>query len=268
MKDDGKAAIIIGGHTTWDEHGRVTAGTNRIFLNYLYHFYNVEDIIPINGKKLYSRQGTSINTRLILIDGAKAVPDGAAPLKNKLHSTVVNTHEELWDRVGLDKYRSPVPEGKLFVYYGFRKLTPKAIRKPQLVVFFENANNNPSKNEEWINRRIEVVYKREQTESEKIDSSHNNRMFTEYGYFIEDKPYNGDIEKVLNQNFEADKNHISKAERERIRTKLKEAYKTCYKSHYKTEKSHRNDVATAKIRAKAILIKQKQEKPFPKNEIE
>ncbi|MCU4165723.1 hypothetical protein [Carboxylicivirga caseinilyticus] len=112
MKDDGKAAIIIGGHTTWDEHGRVTAGTNRIFLNYLYHFYNVEDIIPINGKKLYSRQGTSINTRLILIDGAKAVPDGAAPLKNILHSTVVNTHEELWDRVGLGNSRSPKPQTK------------------------------------------------------------------------------------------------------------------------------------------------------------
>nr|WP_319401844.1 hypothetical protein [uncultured Carboxylicivirga sp.] len=102
MKDNGRAAIVIGGHTTWDEHGRVTAGTNRIFLNYLYHFYNVEDIIPINGKKLYSRQGTSINTRLILIDGAKAVPDGAAPLKNKLHSTVVNSHDELWERVGLE----------------------------------------------------------------------------------------------------------------------------------------------------------------------
>ncbi|MDA3906980.1 MAG: hypothetical protein PF484_12990 [Bacteroidales bacterium] len=110
MKDDGKAAIIIGGHTTWDEHGRVTAGTNRIFLNYLYHFYNVDDIIPINGKKLYSRQGTSINTRLILIDGAKAVPEGAAPLKNKLHSMVVNSHEELWDRVGLGKYKSPQPK--------------------------------------------------------------------------------------------------------------------------------------------------------------
>lgn len=102
MKDDGKAAIIIGGHTTWDEHNRVTAGQNRIFLNYLYHFYNVEDIIPINGKKLYSRQGTSINTRLILIDGAKDKPDGAAPLKNKLHATAVNSHEELWDRVWLE----------------------------------------------------------------------------------------------------------------------------------------------------------------------
>jgi hypothetical protein len=103
MKDSGRAAIIIGGHTTWDEQGRVTAGQNRIFLNYLYHFYYVEDIIPINGKKLYSRQGTSFNTRLILINGAKYKPEGAAPLKNKLHSTMVSTHEELWERVGLDK---------------------------------------------------------------------------------------------------------------------------------------------------------------------
>ena len=115
MKDNGKAAIIIGGHTTWDEHGRVTAGNNRIFLNYLYHFYNVEDIIPINGKKLYSRQGTSFNTRLILINGAKYKPDGAAPLKNKLLSTVVNSHDELWDRVGLDNQSSLRNKKSLFV---------------------------------------------------------------------------------------------------------------------------------------------------------
>ncbi len=107
MKDDGKAALIIGGHTSWDEQGRVTAGQNRIFLNYLYHFYNVEDVIPINGKKLYSRQGTSFNTRLILIDGAKAKPEGAAPLVKthgnvSLLNTVVNSQEELWDRVGLE----------------------------------------------------------------------------------------------------------------------------------------------------------------------
>lgn len=108
MKDDGRAAIIIGGHTSWDKHGRVTAGTNRIFLNYLFHFYNVDDIIPINGKKLYSRQGTSINTRLILINGAKTVPAGASPLKNKLHSTEVTSHEELWKRVGLGKENSNI----------------------------------------------------------------------------------------------------------------------------------------------------------------
>lgn len=99
MKDNGKAAIIIGGHTTWDKQNRITAGNNRIFLNYLYHFYNVEDIILINGQKLYSKQGTSFNTRLILINGTKSIPNKAAPLKNKLHSSVINTHQELWDRL-------------------------------------------------------------------------------------------------------------------------------------------------------------------------
>ncbi|WP_430811642.1 MULTISPECIES: hypothetical protein [unclassified Carboxylicivirga] len=123
MKDDGKAAIIIGGHTSWDKHGRVSAGQNRIFLNYLYHFYHVEDIIPINGKKLYSRQGTSFNTRLILIDGAKAVPQGAAPLKNMLHSTMVNSHEALWDRVWLEDPTSNTNNKQLSLV----KLRAKAI---------------------------------------------------------------------------------------------------------------------------------------------
>ncbi|MCU4176461.1 hypothetical protein [Carboxylicivirga sp. N1Y90] len=127
MKDNGKAVIIIGGHTTWDKHGRVTAGTNRIFLNYLYHFYKVEDIIPINGKKLYSRQGTSINTRLVLIGGAKSVPEGAAPLKNNLHSSVVSTHEELWDRVWLEpEHKSGETQTKNLL-----KLIAKAIQIKQ-----------------------------------------------------------------------------------------------------------------------------------------
>ncbi|MBL4863044.1 MAG: hypothetical protein JKY09_08525, partial [Crocinitomicaceae bacterium] len=69
MKVNGRAAIIIGGHTKWDEKGRVQKGSLRVFLNYLYSRYNVDDIIPINGSKLYSRQGTSFDTRLILIDG-------------------------------------------------------------------------------------------------------------------------------------------------------------------------------------------------------
>lgn len=101
MADNGKSALIIGGHTDWDERGRVRAGHNRIFLNYLYHFYNVEDVIAINGKKLYSRQGTSINVRLILINGRKKQPQGASPLKNDLLSTVIDSHQALWDRVGL-----------------------------------------------------------------------------------------------------------------------------------------------------------------------
>lgn len=101
MKQNGKAAIIIGGHTTWDERGRIQKGKNRIFFNYLYKYYNVEDIIPINGSKLYSRQGTSFNTRLILIDGAKLRPGGVAPLRTELLAQVVNSFDELFNRINM-----------------------------------------------------------------------------------------------------------------------------------------------------------------------
>lgn len=107
MKDTGKAAIIIGGHSTWDSKGRLTKGKNRIFLNYLYSHYNVEDVIAINGKKLYSKQGTGFNVRLILINGRKFKPQGAAPLKNETLSRVVNSYAELWDRVGLVETKQP-----------------------------------------------------------------------------------------------------------------------------------------------------------------
>lgn len=99
MKDSGKAAIIIGGHTRYDKKGRIQKGKNRFFFNYLFSRYNVVDIIPIDGHKLYSRQGTSFDTRLMLIDGRKSKPSGAAPLKNEERDKVVDSFEELFDRV-------------------------------------------------------------------------------------------------------------------------------------------------------------------------
>lgn len=99
MSDKGKAAIIIGGHTRWDELGRIQAGRNRIFFNYLYRHYHVADVINIDGKKLYSRQGTAFDVRLILIDGRKAEPSGAAPLYDAAHDKVVDTFDELYERV-------------------------------------------------------------------------------------------------------------------------------------------------------------------------
>jgi hypothetical protein len=99
MKDDGRAAIIIGGHTQWDEKGRIQAGKNRIFFNYLYSHYHVEDVILIDGHKLYSRQGTAFDTRLILIDGRKEKVEGVAPLKTMIGSTVVKSFDELYARI-------------------------------------------------------------------------------------------------------------------------------------------------------------------------
>lgn len=59
MKDNGKAAIIIGGHNRYDSKGRFQKSKHRVFFNYLYSYYNVVDLINIDGHKLYSRQGTS-----------------------------------------------------------------------------------------------------------------------------------------------------------------------------------------------------------------
>ncbi|MBI5371303.1 MAG: strawberry notch C-terminal domain-containing protein [Sphingobacteriales bacterium] len=99
MADDGRAAIIIGGHTTWDAKGRITSGKNRIFFNYLYSRYYVADVINIDGHKLYSRQGTSFDVRLILINGRKPEASGAAPVFNPDKDVVVKTFEDLFDRV-------------------------------------------------------------------------------------------------------------------------------------------------------------------------
>jgi len=106
MKDDGKSAIIIGGHMEYDSQGRLKAGKNRTFFVYLYENYNIEDVININGRMLYSKQGTSFNTRLILINGRKKEPKGFFPLITeskpsieKFSKTPVDTYDDLWTRI-------------------------------------------------------------------------------------------------------------------------------------------------------------------------
>lgn len=99
MKDEGRAAIIIGGHTPYDGSGRIVAGKNRIFFNYLYSRYHVDDVINIDGSRLYSRQGTSFDVRLILICGRKNRQEGAAPLYNKTAQLAVHTFDTLAARV-------------------------------------------------------------------------------------------------------------------------------------------------------------------------
>lgn len=81
MKDDGRCAIIVGGHTDYDSEGRIQSGKNRIFLSYLWKHYHVSDNINIDGS-LYARMGTSFDVRLILINGRKSEPGGYPPLFN------------------------------------------------------------------------------------------------------------------------------------------------------------------------------------------
>jgi len=113
MRDNGRAAFIIGGHTRYDEKGRIQAGSQRVFFNFLYSHYNVIDVIPIDGAKLYSRQGTSFDVRLILIDGRKKAVQGAAPLFDKERDAVIRDFDSLLKRVTDDMNygkRTEIPE--------------------------------------------------------------------------------------------------------------------------------------------------------------
>lgn len=97
MNDNGRASIIIGGHTKYSKYG-AAEGSERPFLNYLYSHFNVVDIINVNGD-LYSKQGTKFPVRLILIDGKKAADETLAPVQSKARAEVINTFDELFNRV-------------------------------------------------------------------------------------------------------------------------------------------------------------------------
>ncbi|MFT3843674.1 MAG: JAB domain-containing protein [Lacibacter sp.] len=141
MKDHGRAAIIIGGHTTWDEKGRIQAGKNRIFFNYLCSRYYVMDVININGSKLYSRQGTSFDVRLILINGRKAVAEGAAPLYNAEKDKEINTFDELYDRVVTAMEFGNTNPLKQKVMLFEQQLQEIKIKNPGAVVLFPYEND-------------------------------------------------------------------------------------------------------------------------------
>lgn len=144
MKDDGKCAIIIGGHTTYDSEGRIQAGKNRTFFVYLYKNYNVVDVINIDGHSLYSRQGTAFNTRLILIDGRKKEPSGFPPLitvkkdMTEIESPIpVNDFGVLFDRVmknvDNDNKIENMRRNSNVGYKGFAKINREATRNINIV---------------------------------------------------------------------------------------------------------------------------------------
>lgn len=71
MADNGRAAILMGGHSFKDILGRPLdrlSEADKRFFNHVYSKYNVTGHFNI-GKRLYSRQGTSFPTRLIFING-------------------------------------------------------------------------------------------------------------------------------------------------------------------------------------------------------
>ena len=69
MKDDGRAAIIIGGNMEYASNGGLKS--MKPFFTYLYDHYNVKGVVDMDGS-LFAKQGTTFPTRMILIDGRRS----------------------------------------------------------------------------------------------------------------------------------------------------------------------------------------------------
>lgn len=103
MKDDGRAAIIIGGKTEYTKNGSLNP-KDKAFLGYLYSHYNVEDVINVDGG-LYAKQGTSYPTRIILINGRRLNENAFPPVKDKARAETVKDYDELYKRIEDDILR-------------------------------------------------------------------------------------------------------------------------------------------------------------------
>lgn len=107
MKDDGRAAIIIGGKTEYAKNGSLNP-KDKAFLGYLYSHYNVEDVINVDGG-LYAKQGTSYPTRIILINGRRKYdPEHKVfpPVEKDARAETVKDYYELYKRIEDDILRS------------------------------------------------------------------------------------------------------------------------------------------------------------------
>jgi len=99
LKDTGKAAIIIMGHLYFDDQGYIAKYAP--FYKWLSRHYIIDDIINLNGFKIYAKQGAVARTMLILIGGRKTVPTSNFPTQQSHphFDTIVDSFEALWMRI-------------------------------------------------------------------------------------------------------------------------------------------------------------------------
>jgi len=112
---------------------------------------------------------------------------------------------------------------KLSVWYGLRKLTEKVVKKPSIIIVFENEYT--WKNEESVNRMMKVLHTRYQTEDEMKDAEGGTRVFTAWEIFLQDRKFDGDVEKAIAYNRQCDINNVKEIELNEIENKIrKEIY--------------------------------------------
>lgn len=115
--------------------------------------------------------------------------------------------------------------GKLKVYYGWARIG-NVRKKRALSVMFENEmlGCRSERGQRCLRTIQDTVIERYQTDEEMADGKRQNRIFTEYSLFLDERPINGSLERCLLINSESDKNHVSKAMREKIAESLRKAF--------------------------------------------
>ena len=113
----------------------------------------------------------------------------------------------------------------LKVYYGWSRIG-NVRKKRALSVIFENEKQScrSERGQRCLRTIQDTVIERYQTDEEEKEGKQQNRIFTEYSLFLDEKPINGSLEKCLLINSEADKNHVTKAMRDKISEALKKAF--------------------------------------------
>lgn len=114
---------------------------------------------------------------------------------------------------------------KLKVYYGWCKIG-KVRKKRALSVMFENDKTGcrSERGQRCLRTMQETVIERFQDEDEQKESKSQNRIFTEYCIFLDEKTINGSLNRLLIINSESDKNHVSRLMRDKISDALRKAF--------------------------------------------
>jgi hypothetical protein len=115
--------------------------------------------------------------------------------------------------------------GKLKVYYGWAKLG-KIRKKRAISVMFENERHGcrSERGQRILRAAQETVIERYQDAEEEKAAKDCSRIFTEYSLFLDEKPINGSLNKILQMNSDADKKHVSKEMRDKIAEALRKAF--------------------------------------------
>lgn len=115
----------------------------------------------------------------------------------------------------------------LKVYYGWSVLN-KIRRKPALSVIFENEKTYTDRVQNSIRRLQKTCFVRTQTKDEAKDGRKSNRTMTEFTFYLEQKPFTGDLNKVLETNRQADINNVPTQTLNEIQEALRKGFKKAY----------------------------------------